>query len=343
MTIVTVKALEDCALDAQTFDEAANGAAGVQVKSRLGRTFYTLATYDKKFADRAALFDQMYINYDSTLNTKAKAFDDSLIIKKNEFDTSRNAQVKKYDDTLVIKVKAFDDSLVQKNKEFDNSRNAQVVKYDQTLGAKVAEYDVKINNVDVDLRNATTTANAAKTTADAAKTSADNATTAVGSKLNKTDLKDASTGTKGIAAFATQAEANAGIITNKTLTPSVLPGAIKNQLNAEGEAPTFPLRAWVNFNGIGTVTINAGGNVSGITRNGTGDYTINFIKPMQHADYVVLGINAEYSNGVPIIIATRTTTTGFPLLKTTQAVRISTRAAGESIFDIRNISIGIVC
>jgi hypothetical protein len=39
--------------------------------------------------------------------------------------------------------------------------------------------------------------------------------------------------------------------------------------------PSFACRAWVNFNGTGTVAIRASGNVSSITDNGVGDYTVN--------------------------------------------------------------------
>jgi hypothetical protein len=48
-----------------------------------------------------------------------------------------------------------------------------------------------------------------------------------------------------------------------------------------GSAPSYQCRAWVNFNGQGTVGINASGNVSSITDNGTGDYTVNFTTAMQ--------------------------------------------------------------
>jgi hypothetical protein len=44
-------------------------------------------------------------------------------------------------------------------------------------------------------------------------------------------------------------------------------------------------RAWVNFNGTGTVAIRASFNVSSITDNGTGDYTINFTTAMSDANY----------------------------------------------------------
>jgi hypothetical protein len=44
-------------------------------------------------------------------------------------------------------------------------------------------------------------------------------------------------------------------------------------------------RAWVNFNGTGTVAIRASGNVSYITDVAVGKYTINFITAMPSADY----------------------------------------------------------
>lgn len=44
-------------------------------------------------------------------------------------------------------------------------------------------------------------------------------------------------------------------------------------------------KAWVNFNGIGTVTIRSSFNVSSITDNGTGDYTVNFTTAMSNANY----------------------------------------------------------
>jgi hypothetical protein len=44
-------------------------------------------------------------------------------------------------------------------------------------------------------------------------------------------------------------------------------------------------RAWVNFNGTGTVAIRASYNVTNITDNGTGDYTVNFTNAMTDANY----------------------------------------------------------
>ena len=53
-------------------------------------------------------------------------------------------------------------------------------------------------------------------------------------------------------------------------------------------------RAWVNFNGTGTVAIRASYNVSSITDNGTGDYTINFINAMPNTNYAGLVTAGDY-------------------------------------------------
>lgn len=47
-------------------------------------------------------------------------------------------------------------------------------------------------------------------------------------------------------------------------------------------------KAWVNFNGESTVAIRASFNVSSITDNGTGDYTVNFTNAMTDANYALV-------------------------------------------------------
>lgn len=54
-------------------------------------------------------------------------------------------------------------------------------------------------------------------------------------------------------------------------------------------ATAYGCRAWVNFNGTGTVAIRASGNVSSITDNGNGDYTMNFTSAMPDANYSAVG------------------------------------------------------
>lgn len=69
---------------------------------------------------------------------------------------------------------------------------------------------------------------------------------------------------------------------------------VNTLLNRAGtDSPTLSgtSKAWVNFNGTGTVAIRASYNVSSITDNGTGDYTVNFINPMSSVDYCVVMFN----------------------------------------------------
>ena len=57
----------------------------------------------------------------------------------------------------------------------------------------------------------------------------------------------------------------------------------------------YACRAWVNFNGTGTVAIRASGNVSSITDNGTGNYTVNFTNAMPDINY---SVNATTSGAI---------------------------------------------
>ena len=52
-------------------------------------------------------------------------------------------------------------------------------------------------------------------------------------------------------------------------------------------ATAYGCRAWVNFNGTGTVAIRASGNVSSITDNNVGQYTVNFTTSMPDTNYAV--------------------------------------------------------
>jgi hypothetical protein len=79
-------------------------------------------------------------------------------------------------------------------------------------------------------------------------------------------------------------------------------------------------KAWVNFNGTGTVAIRAQYNVSSITDNGTGDYTVNFTTAISDANYVAAGtVASDISNSSTMPIVKATTQFGTPSLKTTTA------------------------
>lgn len=68
-------------------------------------------------------------------------------------------------------------------------------------------------------------------------------------------------------------------------------------------ATAYGCRAWVNFNGTGTVAIRASGNVTSITDNGTGDYTVNFTTAMPDVNYSITVSAARTSTNVESLIA----------------------------------------
>jgi hypothetical protein len=74
-------------------------------------------------------------------------------------------------------------------------------------------------------------------------------------------------------------------------------------------ATAYGCRAWVNFNGTGTVAIRASGNVSSITDHGTGEYTINFTTAMPDANYSYsLSTRNQSGNCRGIVVGSSTTT-----------------------------------
>lgn len=100
-------------------------------------------------------------------------------------------------------------------------------------------------------------------------------------------------------------------VADANITAAKLDGA------QSGSAPIYAARAWVNFNGTSTVAIRASGNVSSITDNGTGDYTVNFTTAMPDANYAVT-----------VLAGTATVTFGI----VTQSSAGGSRAAGSYRF-----------
>jgi len=131
--------------------------------------------------------------------------------------------------------------------------------------------------------------------------------------------------------LASQAEAEAGTDNTKVMTPLRL----RNALNATGSAPVYACRAWVNFNGTGTVAIRASGNVTSITDNGTGDFTVNFTTAMPDADYAVAGTVRRGSVNDDIVF--RLANAAAP---STTAVRIAT-GTGTSYVDADHVHVAI--
>jgi hypothetical protein len=97
-------------------------------------------------------------------------------------------------------------------------------------------------------------------------------------------------------------------------------------------ATAYGCRAWVNFDGTGTVAIRASGNVTSITDNGVGDYTMNFTTAMPDANYAWSG-NIQTLNGL---------LTGDSTAQTTTALNVaSAGATNNTKFDTAHITIAV--
>jgi hypothetical protein len=125
------------------------------------------------------------------------------------------------------------------------------------------------------------------------------------------DVPTASTTVAGLVELATNAEVIAGTDTTRAVTPSGLQTALplKSQCTA-----------WVNFNGTGTVTIRDSYNVSSITDNGVGDYTVNFATPMSNTNYSCVAMN-QYVSGLRVMNKQSGTVDGVRVLSSDASIR----------------------
>jgi hypothetical protein len=71
--------------------------------------------------------------------------------------------------------------------------------------------------------------------------------------------------------------------------------------NVSGSAPVYACRAWANIDGTGTVAIRESGNVSSITDEGTGRYTVNFTTAMPDTNYSVVACGGDAGDGSTVI------------------------------------------
>ena len=106
-------------------------------------------------------------------------------------------------------------------------------------------------------------------------------------------------------------------------------------LKVQSNGVTTNALAWVNFNGTGTVAIRSSYNVSSITDNGTGDYTVNFATALSDANYAMSG-SVGNNSGNNICGVYESTSTA----KSTIAIRV---VAGftSGVFDPTQVSVTI--
>lgn len=108
-----------------------------------------------------------------------------------------------------------------------------------------------------------------------------------------------------------------------------------------GSAPSYTCRAWVNFNGTGTVAIVSSGNMTSITDNGIGDYSLNFTSAMPDANYALAGSCTDNTNASANLIIIYSAGSGGSGPSTTSC-RIATVNTGSGAIDLSLITAMVV-
>jgi hypothetical protein len=125
-------------------------------------------------------------------------------------------------------------------------------------------------------------------------------------------------------------------------------GANRILVNASGDfqfnngygslATVYGCRAWVNFDGTTAPgTIRSSANVSSVTRNSTGDYTVNFTTAMPDANYSVSGMAGRPSANTAAYIHIRNVTGAL----TTTSVRVGVLSDGGTFQNATDACISI--
>ena len=72
-------------------------------------------------------------------------------------------------------------------------------------------------------------------------------------------------------------------------------GSSSTLTTTTGSAPYYGARAWCDLDGTGTATVDASGNISSVTDNGTGDYTLTFTTALPDTNYNCVVTVSNYS------------------------------------------------
>jgi hypothetical protein len=143
-------------------------------------------------------------------------------------------------------------------------------------------------------------------------------------------------GTAALPAITTTGDTNTGIFFSAADTIDFAEGgAAVGQFDSSANfkfnsgygsvATAYGCRAWVNFNGTGTVAIRGSGNVSSITDNGTGDYTVNITTAMPDVNYsTVITYSQNYGVARCVGAQINQNNSGTEVAPTTSAIRFVT-------------------
>ena len=91
-------------------------------------------------------------------------------------------------------------------------------------------------------------------------------------------------------------------------------------------------KAWVNFNGTGTIAIRGGFNVTSLTDSGVGDNSVNLTNALLDTNYAVAG-NGGWTNTSAYVYTMATDSGASLLTKTTTTQQFNMRTANGTAYD----------
>jgi hypothetical protein len=140
-----------------------------------------------------------------------------------------------------------------------------------------------------------------------------------------------------------QSADTSGVITlqnNGTNALTVDSGNLQFNSGYGSVATAYGCRAWVNFDASsGTPSIRGSGNVSSITDNGTGDFTVNFTNAMPDRNYVVL-TEGNWGAGSGAYADPNNIFAPYQQAPSTSAVRIGMRSS-SAFYDYAEINVAV--
>jgi len=160
-------------------------------------------------------------------------------------------------------------------------------------------------------------------------------------------------GTAALPAITTTGDTNTGIFFSAADTIDFAEGGTATgQFDSSGNfkfnsgfgsvVTAYGCRAWVNFNGTGTPAINGSGNVTSITDNGTGDYTVNFTTAMSDVNYAVVASGSNTGTYTGVSAQINSTSVGNAAsTPTTSATRVTFSQPNVGYVDTTYICISV--
>ena len=131
---------------------------------------------------------------------------------------------------------------------------------------------------------------------------------------------------------------SAGGLPDDCITTAEIAAAAVTTVKLGSSEASGLAKAFVNFNGTGTVAIRASFNVSSITDNGVGSYTVNFTTALTDANYNIVGTVSTQSAQIGVLGSAVVT----DFSKTTSAVTVATYSIqGTAVADFTSVNLAI--